>query len=59
MPQHPISQDFPLDLSTFLLNYRWHFVTVTNKSDSVVTRKLREEEPTLPFLHLKVIISVH
>ena len=28
---------------------RWHFVTLDNKMDSVVTKRLRAEEPSLPF----------
>ena len=29
--------------------YRWHFVTISNKADSMVTKRLREEEPAFPF----------
>ena len=28
---------------------RWNFITLANKQDSIVTRRLREEEPSLPF----------
>ena len=28
---------------------RWHFITLDNKLDSVVTKRLRDEEPSLPF----------
>ena len=30
-------------------NTKWHFVTCDNKSDSEVTKRLREEEPAFPF----------
>ena len=28
---------------------KWHFITVANKSDSNVTRRLREQQSKLPF----------
>ena len=28
---------------------RWHFITLDNKLDSVVTKRLKTEEPDLPF----------
>ena len=28
---------------------RWHFITLDNKLDSVVTKRLKAEEPALPF----------
>ena len=28
---------------------RWHFITLDNKLDSVVTKRLKKEEPDLPF----------
>ena len=28
---------------------RWHFITVANKADSQVTKKLKKEQPNLPF----------
>ena len=35
--------------SLLFIIYRWHFVTFGNKSDSEVTKRLREEEPAFPF----------
>ena len=32
---------------------RWHFVTLDNKVDSIVTKKLRSEKPGLPFFWTK------
>ena len=37
------SSNFPL----YLTFNRWHFVTLANKADSVVTKKLRKEQPSL------------
>ena len=28
---------------------RWNFVTMANKADSLVTKRIRKEEPYLPF----------
>ena len=28
---------------------KWHFISLANNSDSVVTKRLRGVEPTLPF----------
>ena len=28
---------------------RWNFITMANRVDSIVTKRLREEEPSLPF----------
>ena len=30
---------------------QWHFITLDNKMDSVVTKRLRAEEPGLPFFN--------
>ena len=38
-----------LDFSLLYKIYRWHFVTYANKADSVVTKRLREQEPAFPF----------
>ena len=40
---------FMLDFSLLFKIYRWHFVTYANKADSVVTKRLREQEPAFPF----------
>ena len=36
-------------LFTILPFDRWHFITVANKADSQVTKKLKKEQPNLPF----------
>ena len=28
---------------------KWNFITMTSRADSLVTKRLREEEPSLPF----------
>ena len=33
----------------FFKLYRWHFVTMGSNLDSIVIRRLKEEEPAFPF----------
>ena len=43
---------FPSKISIFCVDFmphRWNFVTRSNKSDSLVTARLRKEEPDFPF----------
>ena len=37
------------NFSLLFIIYRWNFVTMANKTDSVVTKRHREEEPAFPF----------
>ena len=30
---------------------KWNFVTMASRANSLVTKRLREEEPSLPFFH--------
>ena len=36
-------------ISNKMWYHRWNFITMANKAESVVTKRLREEEPSLPF----------
>ena len=40
---------FSSNFSFYLTFNRWHFFTLANKADSMVTKKLRMEQPSLPF----------
>jgi hypothetical protein len=33
----------------FAVEWRWNFIIMANKADSLVTKRLREEELSLPF----------
>ena len=36
-------------ISNKMWYHRWNFIIMANKAESVVTKRLREEEPSLPF----------
>ena len=37
--------------------YRWNFILMANKADSMVIKRLREKEPSLPFFSISLNCS--